>query len=55
MKCKELIQKAEKAGWRLLKQNGSHRLYEKDGEIVCIPFTGQKKFQRVLAIRLLKS
>ena len=54
MKCAELVRKAEKAGWRFLEQNGSHRLYEKDGNIICIPFHGSKEVPTGTCNKILK-
>ncbi|MCL2329092.1 MAG: type II toxin-antitoxin system HicA family toxin [Bacteroidetes bacterium] len=44
MKYSELVRIAQKNGWKLVSQNGtSHREYERNGEIVIIPFHGAKE------------
>ena len=34
---KQLLNKAKKAGWKEVRQNGSHHIVEKYGETVSIP------------------
>jgi predicted RNA binding protein YcfA (HicA-like mRNA interferase family) len=44
MKSTELNRLAIKLGWELVSQDSSsHRFYEKNGNIVCIPYHGAKE------------
>lgn len=55
MKSSELVRKAERAGWKLLYQDGSsHRYYEKDEKVVCIPFHGSKEVPTGTCNKILK-
>jgi mRNA interferase HicA len=55
MKSSELNRKAVQAGWKLLYQDGSsHRYYEKDGKVVCIPFHGSKEVPTGTCNKILK-
>ena len=55
MKSSELHRKAIKSGWVLLYQDGtSHRFYEKEGEVLCIPYHGSKEVPTGTCIKILK-
>ncbi|MDR2533746.1 MAG: type II toxin-antitoxin system HicA family toxin [Tannerellaceae bacterium] len=55
MKSSELHRKAVQAGWTLLYQDGSsHRYYEKDNRLVCIPFHGSKEMPTGTCKKILK-
>ena len=55
MKSSELIRFAEKEGWQFKRQAGSHRAYEKDGEILIIPFHGAKEVSTGTCQKILKT
>lgn len=52
----ELARILERRGWRLLRVNGSHHIYGKDGEIVrlSVPFHGAKPLKAGLLRHLIK-
>ncbi|GAB6010521.1 type II toxin-antitoxin system HicA family toxin [Viscerimonas tarda] len=55
MKSSELNRKAVKAGAKLLYQDGtSHRVYEKDGKIIIIPYHGSKEVPKGTCNSILK-
>lgn len=43
MKSSELHQLIRKNGWSVVRQRGSHVIYEKDGKMVSVPFHGSKE------------
>ena len=43
MKSSELHRRIRKNGWRYIKAEGSHYIYEKDGRIYPVPFHGTKE------------
>lgn len=53
---KELAKALERAGWSLLRVNGSHHIYGKAGSIVClsVPVHGNKPLKTGLLVHLLK-
>jgi predicted RNA binding protein YcfA (HicA-like mRNA interferase family) len=55
MKSSELNRKAVQAGWKFLYQDGtSHRYYEKEGKVICIPFHGSKEVSTGTCNKILK-
>ena len=56
MKSSELNRIAVRAGWTFLYQDkSSHRFYEKEGKIVCIPFHGSKEVPTGTCNKILKA
>ena len=56
MKCSELIRKVEKRGWTIIRQKGSHRIYEHpelEG-LVVVPDHGSKEVGKGLAAKIMK-
>jgi predicted RNA binding protein YcfA (HicA-like mRNA interferase family) len=53
---KQLAKALEKAGWRLLRVNGSHHIYGKDGrrERISVPIHGGETLKPGLFSHLLK-
>jgi predicted RNA binding protein YcfA (HicA-like mRNA interferase family) len=53
---KQLAKALEKAGWRLLRVNGSHHIYGKDGrrERISVPIHGSETLKPGLIAHLLK-
>lgn len=43
MKSSEFHRKIKQNGWHLLRIEGSHYLYEKDGKVEAVPFHGPKE------------
>lgn len=54
MKSSELLRKIEKAGWKRIRQTGSHVIMEKDGETISVPYHGTKEVKKGLCEKLLK-
>lgn len=55
MKSSELNRIAIKYGWKFICQNGtSHKHYEKDGNILIIPFHGTKEVPTGTCNKILK-
>ncbi|RLD20245.1 MAG: hypothetical protein DRI69_06690 [Bacteroidetes bacterium] len=56
MKSTELERKVKKAGWYLIRQSGSHRIYnhKEISGIVVIPFHGSKEVPTGTAHSILK-
>jgi len=52
MKCDELFKKLKKAGWKEIRQKGSHKILRKEGnlETIVFPIIEAKKYQQVLQI-----
>jgi predicted RNA binding protein YcfA (HicA-like mRNA interferase family) len=56
MKSSELNRKAIKEGWKFLCQDAtSHRYYEKNGALLCIPFHGAKEVPKGTCSKILKT
>ena len=52
---RELVKIAEKLGFRLLRQKGSHATYaHEDGRIVLIPIHSGRKIDRGLLLKIIK-
>ncbi len=56
MKAKELIKQIEANRWVLVRQNGSHKTFKKEGiaDIITIPDHGNKDMAKGLALDALK-
>jgi predicted RNA binding protein YcfA (HicA-like mRNA interferase family) len=56
MKCDELLKKLEKAGWKQIRQQGSHKILRKDGEqqIIVFPYHRGKEVPTGTANRIMK-
>ena len=54
MKSSEFHRKIKKNGWHLLRIEGSHYLYEKDGKVEAVPFHGPKEMGEGLRKTLIK-
>lgn len=56
MKCDELLKKLKKAGWREIRQSGSHKLLRKEGssESIVFPYHRGKEIPTGTANRIMK-
>lgn len=54
MKSSEFHRKVKKNGWRHVRTEGSHYIYEKDGKIEPVPFHGAKEMAEGLRKALMK-
>lgn len=43
MKSSELHRKVKRSGWKYVKAEGSHYIYEKNGKYYPVPFHGTKE------------
>lgn len=46
MRPREVISKLKKNGWELKRINGSHHIFEKDGNITIVGFHGSKDVKK---------
>lgn len=54
MKSSELHRRVKKAGWELIRTEGSHYIYSKDGKSYPVPFHGSKEVGRGLVAKIIK-
>jgi len=56
MKCDELFKKLKKAGWKEIRQKGSHKILRKEGnvETIVFPYHRGKEVPTGTANRILK-
>jgi len=54
MKSSELHRRIRKNGWRYMKAEGSHYIYEKNGQIYPVPFHGTKEIPEGLRKKIMK-
>jgi len=56
MKSSELVRKFRQAGWKEIRQTGSHKIFKNptSGETVPVPYHGSKEVPTGLARKLLK-
>ena len=54
MKSSELNKLILAAGWRVVRQSGSHVIYEKDGRVYPVPFHGSKEVGKGLEMKIRK-
>lgn len=54
MKSSEFHRLVKKNGWRYIKSEGSHYIYEKNGRIYPVPFHGAKELGKGLEIKMRK-
>ena len=54
MKSSEFHRLIKKNGWRFIKAEGSHYLYEKAGKIYPVPFHGPKEIGEGLRKKIMK-
>ena len=54
MKCSELHRSVRKNGWKFIKAEGSHYIYEKGGRFYPVPFHGAKEIGTGLANKIIK-
>jgi len=56
MKCDELLKKLKKAGWRQIRQKGSHKILrnEKSKETIVFPYHRGKEIPTGTANRIMK-
>ncbi len=56
MKSSELVRKFQQAGWKEIRQTGSHKIFKNpaSGETVPVPYHGSKEVPTGLARKLLK-
>lgn len=55
MKSTELHRLIKRSGWKLLKSEGSHYIYEKDGMKYPVPYHGAKEVGWGLLKRIIKT
>ncbi len=56
MKCDELLKKLKKAGWREIRQKGSHKIMRKENslETIILPYHRGKEVPSGTASRILR-
>jgi len=54
MKSSEFHRLVKKNGWQLVKVEGSHYMYEKNGQIYPVPFHGAKELGKGLEKKIRK-
>jgi mRNA interferase HicA len=54
MKSRELHQVVKRNGWVLLRTEGSHYIYEKDGIVYPVPYHGSKEVGKGLQKKIYK-
>jgi predicted RNA binding protein YcfA (HicA-like mRNA interferase family) len=54
MKYSELHRKVRRNGWKLIRVEGSHYIYEKNGIQYPVPYHGAKEVGRGLASRIIQ-
>ena len=56
MKCDELLKKLKKAGWRQIRQKGSHKILRKEDslELIVFPYHRGKEIPTGTANRIMK-
>lgn len=54
MKYSEFHRKIRKSGWRYVKAEGSHYIYEKEGRYYPVPFHGAKEIGEGLRKKIVK-
>lgn len=54
MKSSEFHRKVKKNGWRHIRTEGSHYIYEKDGRTYPVPFHGPKETPEGLRKKMVK-
>ncbi|MEO8712969.1 MAG: type II toxin-antitoxin system HicA family toxin [Parafilimonas sp.] len=54
MKSSEFHRLVKKNGWRFIKAEGSHYIYEKDGQTYPVPFHGAKELGKGLENKMRK-
>jgi mRNA interferase HicA len=54
MKYAEVHKRIRKAGWKYVKAEGSHYLYEKDGRVYPVPFHGSKEMSEGVRFKIFK-
>ena len=54
MKSSELHRKVRKNGWKYVKAEGSHYIYEKGGKFYPVPFHGSREIGTGLAKKIVK-
>jgi len=54
MKCKEFHRIIQRQGWKIVRQRGSHVIYEKSGVTVTVPDHGSKEIPEGLRLKLVK-
>lgn len=52
MKSSELHRLILKNGWKVLRQTGSHVIYEKDGRGYPVPYHGSKEVHKGIEIKI---
>lgn len=52
MKSSEFHRLIRSAGWKVVRQRGSHIIYEKEGMMVCVPFHANKEMPTGLVQKL---
>jgi mRNA interferase HicA len=54
MKSSELHRKVRKNGWRFVKAEGSHYIYEKNGRHYPVPYHGAKEMGKGIVVKIVK-
>jgi mRNA interferase HicA len=53
-KSRELHRRIKQSGWKHIRTDGSHYIYEKDGRTYPVPFHGSKEIGKGLEKRIVK-
>ena len=54
MKSSELHKRVRKNGWKYVKAEGSHYIYEKNGKYYPVPYHGSKEMGKGLVLKIIK-
>jgi mRNA interferase HicA len=54
MKSRELHRRVRKNGWKYVKAEGSHYIYEKKGIYYPVPYHGSKEMGKGLVLKIIK-
>ncbi len=54
MKSAEFHRKVRRNGWRLIRSEGRHYIYEKDGRVYPVPYHGAKEIGKGLAKKMIR-
>jgi predicted RNA binding protein YcfA (HicA-like mRNA interferase family) len=54
MKSSELHRRVRKNGWKYVKAEGSHYIYEKNGKYYPVPYHGAKEMGKGLVLKIIR-
>jgi mRNA interferase HicA len=54
MKSSELHRRVRKNGWKYVKAEGSHYIYEKNGKYYPVPYHGAKEIGKGMVFKIIK-